>query len=76
MKPFKVHEILLDPKKITQIIADVTNACDKEYLADVTKVPITGKTILTDPSWKLCKTRHGYPRPQKFHIWYSVYIYI
>ena len=48
MKPFKVHEILLDPKKITQIIVDVTNACDKEYLADVTKVPIIGKTIFNE----------------------------
>ena len=40
--------ILLDPKKITRFIVDVTNICDKEYLADVTKVLITGKTILTE----------------------------
>ena len=52
MKPFKVHKILLDPKKITQIIADVTNACDKEYLADVTKASIIGKTILTESKLK------------------------
>ena len=44
---FKVHVILLDPKKITQFIVDVTNAHDKECLADITKVSITGKAILT-----------------------------
>ena len=42
---FKVHVILLDPKKITQFIVDVTNARDKECLVDVTKALITGKTI-------------------------------
>ena len=40
--------ILLDPKKISQFIVDVTSAHDKDCLADVTKVLITGKTILTE----------------------------
>ena len=40
--------ILLDPKKIMWFIVDVTNAHDKEYLMDVTKALITGKTILTE----------------------------
>ena len=39
---------LLDPKKITPFIVDVTNTHDKEYLTDVTKVLITGKTVLTE----------------------------
>ena len=39
---------VLDPKKITQLIVDVTNACDKDHLTDVIKVPITSKTILTE----------------------------
>ena len=49
MKSFKIlkHVILLDPKKITRFIVDVTNTHDKESLADVTKVPIIGKTTLT-----------------------------
>ena len=29
-------------------MVDVTNAHDKECLADITKVPITGKAILTE----------------------------
>ena len=33
----KVHLLLLDPKKITRFIADVTNAHDKECLVDITK---------------------------------------
>ena len=45
---FKAHMILLDPKKIMRFIVDVANACDKGCLSDVTKVLITGKTILTD----------------------------
>ena len=40
--------ILLDPKKITRFIVDVTNARDKECLTDVKKGLITGKTILTE----------------------------
>ena len=40
--------ILLDPKKITLFIVDVTNAHDKECLADITKASITGKAILTE----------------------------
>ena len=39
--------ILLDPKKITQFIVDVTNARDKECLVDITKASITGKVIHT-----------------------------
>ena len=50
MKLFKLlkHVILLDPKKITQFIVDVTNARDKGCLADITKASITGKAILTE----------------------------
>ena len=48
IKVFKAHVILFDPKEITQFIVDVTNARDKECLAVVTKVLITGKTILTE----------------------------
>ena len=40
--------ILLDPKKTTRFIVDVTNACDKECLVDITKASITGKAILTE----------------------------
>ena len=40
--------ILLDPKKVTSFIVHVTNAHDKECLADVTKALITSKTILTE----------------------------
>ena len=58
-KFFKVHMILLDPKKITQFIVDVTNAHDKEYFADVIKAPVTGKTKRIRAG--NCKTRHGYP---------------
>ena len=43
-----MHVILLDPKKITRLIVNVTNAHVKECLADVTKLLITGKTILTE----------------------------
>ena len=39
---FKAHMILLDSKKIMQFIVDVTNTRDKELLADITKVSITG----------------------------------
>ena len=34
-----------DPKKITRFIVDVTNACDKECLADIM---ITGNAVLTE----------------------------
>ena len=47
--------ILLDPKKITRFIVDVTNAHDKECLMDVTKAPITGKTILTESELETTK---------------------
>ena len=40
--------ILLDPKKITRFIVDVTNARDKECLADIVKALITGKAIITE----------------------------
>ena len=48
--------ILLDPKKIMRFIVDVTNTRDKECLADIMKVLITGKTILTELNWNLCET--------------------
>ena len=37
--------ILLDPKKIMRFTVDVTNAHDKECLADMAKALITGKAI-------------------------------
>ena len=40
--------IVLDPKKIMRFIVDVTNARDTEYLADVTKVPITAYKMNDD----------------------------
>ena len=40
--------ILLNPMKITRFIVNVTNPHDKEYLADIIKALITGKTILTE----------------------------
>ena len=47
--------MLLDPKKITQFIVYVTNAHDKECLADVTKELITDKTILTESKLETVK---------------------
>ena len=47
--------ILLDPKKITWFIVDVTNARDKKCLVNVLKVPITSKTILTESKPKTAK---------------------
>ena len=44
--------ILLGFKKITRFIIDVTNARDKECLADIKKVLITGKAILTESELK------------------------
>ena len=53
--------ILLDPKKITRFIVDVTNTRDKECLANVTKALITGKTILTESELETVQnlTQHG-----------------
>ena len=48
LRLFKAHMILLDPEKIMRFIVDVTNACGKECLADITKASITGKAILTE----------------------------
>ena len=45
---FKVHVILLDPKKIMRFIVDVTYTPDKECLVDITKASITSKAILTE----------------------------
>ena len=50
-----MHVILLDPKKITRFIVDVTNARDKECLADITKASITGKAILTESELESAK---------------------
>ena len=37
---------------IMRFIVDVTNACDKECFANITKVSNTGKTILTESELK------------------------
>ena len=57
-----MHVILLDTKKITQFIVDVTNPCENELLVDVTKALITGKTILSEfelETAKLGMVNHG-----------------
>ena len=58
----------MDPKKIMLFIVDVTNAHDKECLVDVTKVPISGKTIFTELELETVQTQHGYPRYGKIPI--------
>ena len=45
----------IGPQKITWFTVDVTNTRDKECLADVTKVLITGKTILTESELETAK---------------------
>ena len=40
-----------------QFIVDVTNACDKECLEDITKASITGKAILTESKLKSAKLK-------------------
>ena len=67
--------ILLDPKKITQFIVDATNICDKEYLADVTKVLITGKTILTESELGTVQNSTWIDSVEKFRIPYFMYVY-
>ena len=54
--------ILLDPEKIIQFIIDVTNAHDKECLADIIKAPITGKTMLTESELETAELDIGYPQ--------------
>ena len=46
--------ILLHPMKTMWFIVDVTNTRDKQYLADVTKVLITGKTIIIESEPRNC----------------------
>ena len=73
---FKVHVILLESKKITQFIVDVTNACDKECLADVTKTLITGKTILTESELETAKLNMVIPTVQNISVYDNTCTYV